>query len=51
MTQNYQKYLGKLKMASVDRKGKNSKSSKLRKIDIIAKSASQDFQQCKRFVK
>jgi hypothetical protein len=33
------------------RKGKNSKSSKLRKIGIIVKSTSQDFQRHKRFVK
>jgi hypothetical protein len=38
-------------MASTNEKGKNSKSSKLRKIGIIAKSASQDFQRRKRFVK
>jgi hypothetical protein len=44
--------LRKLEMASTDRKGKkNSKSSKLRKIGIIAKSASQAFQRCKWFVK
>jgi hypothetical protein len=33
------------------RKGKNSKSSKLKKIGIIAKRASQDFQRRKWFVK
>jgi hypothetical protein len=52
ITQNSQKQLKKLRMASTDReREKNSKSSKLSEIGIIVKNASQAFQRRKRLVK